>query len=907
MGKIIKLSLEEILYRTGLILDSEDISFFCEDQHIQEEFTKAVKDNDIKKGRDILVMADEEDIKNKVPNNERRINKERFVLLAIYNYKRNIETLDAKLKRIMQKDINEIDNEYLKISLDKEQQTQNLNEALSIGRGTEAVFPLFYYDTKTKKYNLEVIDSRTEIDGKKVRDNSKRRKFEKVDKELKELGFKGMENVLQAVLLTDLYSLLPSKKFGICLREKILTDEFIRQKLVDNDKLFKSGKVDMKEYLRACEEFNFEDALPYIKNQLKEYIDYIDLDRLFLISLYRLEAGLDTKIISANSQAGIELLMEVIYKNIPRDLSFSYLLEDAVQRNGELRKIEYSASDAQKCLKRFALNGKYLSKEEVKEYREGFFKGELSLYDIESDFVPSIFNSEELEKLIDLNDKNFYFFLEMADMDSKQREIEIVKRGKCETWILSKLFSMKKLDSKNLITLYENNVISLKQIQEMNFEFLENISIQKLIDLYKINIKENSTDKDKQDYEKYLDLCKLAMNHKQTDESKKAEASNTCMEIFIENFDEDRKDEYLKGIEEFYKAGLMNLETIVEWNSEEILIPLLDSKTIDIDNITKLVQNGKVSMNFLSCIYTKIISEEEIAYDERLKFIKTGLVLQEDIFKLYNDNLIYENDMELFVKMGIINRQAFNEVLRNKTMEQAEKQSAIVLKGLNTLTKRNNEIYDNSEYKINDSKKSKYIIDPNEREEFIKLFGAIEAQTDVEEDSPFYNYVFYAIPNEKGKVDLDSIVIAERYYEDKQTEERFAINNATYIFKYKDLMVLSRQKKSEMTQARKNIVYTANHTLATEEKDGHWAASTLFGITKAMISSNLDEYSEENKRKIIIEKMCSIYSKNEIDKILQKLGEIDSGKFTCEIINPNVTRRTIKNTPNHDDDGDEAR
>lgn len=902
MGKIIKLSLEEILYRTGLILDSEDISFFCEDQHIQEEFTKAVKDNDIKKGRDILVMADEEDIKNEVPNNERRINKERFVLLAIYNYKRNIETLDTKLKRIMQKDINEIDNEYLKISLDKEQQTQNLNEALSIGRGTEAVFPLFYYDTKTKKYNLEVIDSRTEIDGKKVRDNSKRRKFEKVDKELKELGFKGMENVLQAVLLTDLYSLLPSKKFGICLREKILTDEFIRQKLVDNDELFKSGKVDMKEYLRACEEFNFEDALPYIKSQLKEYIDYIDLDRLFLISLYRLEAGLDTKIISANSQAGIELLMEVIYKNIPRDLSFSYLLENAVQRNGELRKIEYSASDAQKCLKRFALNGKYLSKEEVKEYREGFFKGELSLYDIESDFIPSIFNSEELEKLIELNDKNFYFFLEMADMDSKQIEIEIVKRGKCETWILSKLFSMKKLDSKNLITLYENNVISLKQIQEMNFEFLENISIQKLIDLYKINIKENSTDKDKQDYEKYLDLCKLAMNHKQTDESKKAEASNTCMEIFIENFDEDRRDEYLKGIEEFYKAGLMNLETIVEWNSEEILIPLLDSKNIDIDNITKLVQNGKVSINFLSCIYTKIISEEEIAYDERLKFIKTGLVLQEDIFKLYNDNLIYENDMELFVKMGIINRQAFNEVLRNKTMEQAEKQSAIVLKGLNTLTKRNNEIYDNSEYKINDSKKSKYIIDPNEREEFIKLFGAIEAQTDVEEDSPFYNYVFYAIPNEKGKVDLDSIVIAERYYEDKQTEEKFSQNNATYIFKYKDLMVLSRQKKSEMTQARKNIVYTANHTLATEEKDGHWAASTLFGITKAMISSNLDEYSEENKRKIIIEKMCSIYSKNEIDKILQKLGEIDSGKFTCEIINPNVTRRTIKNTPNHDDE-----
>ena len=905
MGKIIKLSLEEILYRTGLILDSEDISFFCEDQHIQEEFTKAVKDNDIKKGRDILVMADEEDIKNEVPNNERRINKERFVLLAIYNYKRNIETLDTKLKRIMQKDINEIDNEYLKISLDKEQQTQNLNEALSIGRGTEAVFPLFYYDIKTKKYNLEVVDSRTEIDGKKVRDNSKRRKFEKVDKELKELGFNGMENVLQAVLLTDLYSLLPSKKFGICLREKILTDEFIRQKLVDNDKLFKSGKVDMKEYLRACEEFNFEDALPYIKSQLKEYIDYIDLDRLFLISLYRLEAGLDTKIISANSQAGIELLMEVIYKNIPRDLSFSYLLEDAVQRNGELRKIEYSASDAQKCLKRFALNGKYLSKEEVKEYREGFFKGELSLYDIESDFVPSIFNSEELEKLIDLNDKNFYFFLEMADMDSKQIEIEIVKRGKCETWMLSKLFSMKKLDSKNLITLYENNVISLKQIQEMNFEFLENISIQKLIDLYKINIKENSTDKEKQDYARYLDLCKLAMNNKENDDSEKAEFSNACMEKFIENFDEDKKDEYLKGIEEFYKAGLINLETIVEWNSDGILITLFENKIIELSDVIEIIHKVQISFDTINRIVTEMVKAEDITYDERLKYIKTGFVFQEDIFELYNNNLIFENDMEQLAKMAIINSEDFHELLREKTREQAEEQSAIVLKGLNCLTKRNNIIHYNRGYQMGGHQNSKYIIDPYEREIFIELFGAIKVETDVEKDNPFYNYDFYVISNEKGEIDLDSIVIAERYYEDKQTEKKFAQNNATYIFKYKDLMVLSRQTKSEMTKARKNIVFTANHTVATEKKDGRWALSTLQGIIKAIMSSNLDEYSKENQMRIIKTKMKWVYSEDEIERILNKASEIDSGKHTCEIIGPNVIRKQANKDFHNFDDDDE--
>lgn len=906
MRKSIKLSLEEILFRTGLILDSEDISFFCEDQHIQEEFAKAIKEDNLQKGRDVLVMADAEDAKNKVPNDKRRINKERFVLLTVYNYKRNIESLDSKIKKAVQKNINEIDNETIKTSLEKEQQTCNLNEAIRIGKGIEAVFPIFYYDTRTKRYNLKAIDSRTEIDGKKAEDKSKRKKFEKVDTELKELGFKGMENVLQAVLLTDLYSLLPSQKFGICLREKILTDEFIRQQIVDEDKLFKAGQIDMNEYLRACEEFNFEDALPYIKKQLKEYVDYIDLDRLLLISLYRLEAGLDNKIINANSQAGIEILMETIYKNISKDLSFSYLLEDTVQKDGSLKKVEYSASDAQKCLKRFTLNGKYLSKEEINEYRDKFFNGELSLYDIESDCVPSIFTSEELENLIDLNDKNFYFFLEMSDIDSNQREMEILKRGKCETDFLIKLLSMKKIDTESLIRLYENKVVSLEQVKELNLELSENISIQKLIDLYKISIKDNSSDTDKQDYERYLNLCKLAINQKQNEENEKAKESNYCMEKFIENFDEDKKDEYLKGIEEFYKSGLIDLETITEWNSEEILIPLMNDKLINIDDFYALAQNGKISIDFISKIYTKIIMEEKLEYDERLKLIKTGFVTQEDIFKLYNDNLIYENDMEQFINIGIINRQEFYEVLRKKTKEQAEEHSAVVLKGLNALTKRNNEIYDNSKYQINGTKKQKYIIDPNERKEFIELFGAREAQTDVEEDSPFYNYTFYAIPNNKGEIDLDSIVISERYYEDKQTEEKFALNNATYIFKYKDLMVLSKQKKSEMTKARKNIVFTANHLLATEEKDGHWAASTLFGIIKAMISSNLDEYSEENKRKIIIEKMCEIYSKNEIDKILEKLGEIDSGEHTCEIIDSNVTRKTIKNNRNRNED-DELR
>ena len=166
-------------------------------------------------------------------------------------------------------------------------------------------------------------------------------------------------------------------------------------------------------------------------------------------------------------------------------------------------------------------------------------------------------------------------------------------------------------------------------------------------------------------------------------------------------------------------------------------------------------------------------------------------------------------------------------------------------------------------------------------------------------DSPFYNYEFYVIPDESGGIGLNSVVIAERYYEDKETEEKFATNNATYFFKYKDLMVLSNLRKSEMTKERKNIVFTANHALATEKKSGSWASSIIYGITRTMLSSDLKEYSKDEQRQIIIQKLSEIYSYEEIFEILDKATEIDLGEYTCEIEEP---ARKRKFQPSDDED-----
>ena len=91
-------------------------------------------------------------------------------------------------------------------------------------------------------------------------------------------------------------------------------------------------------------------------------------------------------------------------------------------------------------------------------------------------------------------------------------------------------------------------------------------------------------------------------------------------------------------------------------------------------------------------------------------------------------------------------------------------------------------------------------------------------------------------------------------------------------------------KKDDAIKETKNIIFKANHTLANDKRNGHWAASVIYGVAKTMLSSDLKEYSKDNQRKIIVEKLSKVYTYDELEKILDKGSSIDSGDSICEII-----------------------
>ena len=54
--------------------------------------------------------------------------------------------------------------------------------------------------------------------------------------------------------------------------------------------------------------------------------------------------------------------------------------------------------------------------------------------------------------------------------------------------------------------------------------------------------------------------------------------------------------------------------------------------------------------------------------------------------------------------------------------------------------------------------------------------------------------------NPNSLITPDDIIIAERFYEDKEIEDsKFAYGNATYLFKMKDLVRIFNKSKSEIT------------------------------------------------------------------------------------------------------------
>lgn len=158
--------------------------------------------------------------------------------------------------------------------------------------------------------------------------------------------------------------------------------------------------------------------------------------------------------------------------------------------------------------------------------------------------------------------------------------------------------------------------------------------------------------------------------------------------------------------------------------------------------------------------------------------------------------LIDSGDLKKLVDNNIITFEEKYSIQDKLSLEKAEEKSPIRFAIGSDVQKVHPTRVDGGHVEGGGNSKEKTIIDPEIREKFFELLGFTKVKPEViSEDSPFYNYEFYMLLDKNIEKHLNSPIIAERYYENKKTEERFATNNATYFFRYGDLMFLSNYAK----------------------------------------------------------------------------------------------------------------
>lgn len=890
MKKLAKMNLKELLDSTDLLMHLSDILYFCDDVETINEFVNSTRKNS---------NLNYKEIKDFLIKHENKINKQKLLLLIVKNYSDNIQLIDSILKDNTYKSKSN-KSETLELIIQKQKQEQNLNIAKKIGKGMDESFAFYFYNTGTNRYDINIIDSKELIDGIKINSSANLKRFKEIDQDFMESDKTetvGIEYLLQSIVLTDFNNIFPNEQIGDNMRTLLLENQILKNNVKTREELENLKYQNYDEYENLIENTEFHDILSDMKNLLEKYIKYVDIDKLLAISAYRFEESLENEFKSIENAPAIKEILNTIIKHTKNNKTLTLSLQDR-KNSYDLKDIEYSLTDIINCINRFT-DDSYIKKSQIEEYKNKINSEELTLFDLDPQYVKICFSPSELENIAKLNSQNLQYVSTILQWNKDKILNNIKFQKNCPVELLKDFMTQKIIYPNDIISLYKDNIIDIEYIKNLKeySNFSNEISASELISLYDNYNKNKSEENNLINYTRYLDLYKEILLNDNPKETQKY--SLNFMEQMIENYDKRHIDTHITQLEEFYKQGLLTLNTIIEWNDssviETFLTDLYKENIIQLNDVKKIVKNGNLPFEYIK----QLVWEENINYEERLKLLQEGWIPEEEIFKLYSKALIREDDLLKLSQKSIISKQKTLDIINNTQLQDLEKYSNIVLVIGDELQKikRDDSLYFNEEKNTSSkSSKPKLMIDPNEREALFSLLKAGKPnKVEISENSPFYNYEFYIIPDESGKVNLNSVVIAERIYEEKEENIKnlnktikYATDNATYFFKYKDLMVLSNYlKKDDAIKETKNIIFKANHTLATDKRNGHWAASVIYGIAKTMLSSDLKEYSKDNQRKIIVEKLSKVYTYDELERILDKGSSIDSGDYICEIIDFN--------------------
>lgn len=872
MSKISNMSMVDILNKIDINFNLSDIYKICSNKEVGNRVYELIVD-----GKDYYqVLID----------NEEYIDKEKLLMVI---WVCNKEKIKEKEDEILNSSILKAPLNKTKIEQEIRDLKSNMQKIRKLSRDMDTYLAIVNNEKGLSK-NITVVSSREEISGFDFTEKEKhnRELFDYIDKKLVEKNDEyGMKYALQTIEIADLVKVMPYD-IAKAAEYKITNNSMAHGKeYIDKYKEKElKGEENDEEMNKLDDEYKINVLLPEMRDTIEQVLKYIDLEKLLLIEIHNLEQELNllysTDKVLPNEKLQAARTVTMFLSNIiGKDIILEN--EDGI----------YTYNDAQNFIDRInSEQNIYITSEEAKTLKAQLLDG-LDLEEASEETIIKVemlsYTKDEFDTIMAGTKAGFEFGMIMQELSEEQiMEKAYQHKDKWSDDLTKYFYSEGLLSIKSIIKLYSDGIVNAEFLKEFSSEndISEELNLQKINEKYfALKNQKEPKQEEVEQLERLIELYKLINIQEKTPEELE-EISNSVMYEIAENF-EDEKD-----IIFYYEKGLVTLETVVAWSGEKSIEELYNKSKITFEDLEHLYKLNKISKDLIQ----RNISLDNMDYNTLIANIMAGYVSENKIIDLYMKGRIFDVDFENIAMEGKVRIDKYFDATSNRTKEILEENAKIKFKPIlyNIPDKKIRMNIVDDESKSNgtshsEDNKNKTLIDPNIRYKFLELLGAKEAEAVIlDEDNAFYNYDFFVILDSQENLQENSVVIAERFFDDKEIQDKFAIDNATYFFQYKDLMVNSNLSKKDMIQNRQNIVFTANH------RAGSWAVSVLYKLAETMAGDNFKQYKKGDERaRRVLDELHKIYSSEKLKKILDLAGRIDdTNEYIYEEINSGFGKST---------------
>lgn len=509
-----------------------------------------------------------------IKQNERFIDKPGFIFLNYLYLTEEIKYED----RSINKNIREKDYKIKKIREYLEQE------------------PTIIIRSDYDKLNMVLYDSRDYVPTKKERPHAEEKEdaLKQLEEISKEISLKTLLFLQYMTDVENIYGKFP--EIGIMIRSNAISSTYFK----DNKKI-----EEVHKYLSGEKEANdrpYSDFIPEFLKGIVENAEYIDIDKMLLMSAYRATQSLNKKISTdEDNKFAIEVLKKCykLIKNERTQIKGEIEFEDE-----ENKVIKYTYKDLEKDIEKRIINGRYYGNAEIETIKKLLLLGQITVADIHNKEIIELMalKNKEKNELMEKSVENAIDLYTYGAINEKQLRENMINR-KLTAENIAEVIDEKILSSGDIINLYLKENIELEDTLRLKEFIKDDLKIEKLIEQYR-NIEFTEDEEERKKLEKYISLFREMVVNEATPEERETIGDEIVLELGEKMTEEE--------ITDLYRRNLIPIKTLEEWNGDIVVSKMFSQGLLKPTDAREFVDTGKIDIKTIKKdILSRNLSDEE--------------------------------------------------------------------------------------------------------------------------------------------------------------------------------------------------------------------------------------------------------------------------------------------------------